>query len=497
MAEYFMGIDLGTSSVRAFITDFASGQSFVAAQNYDVSIPQPGYAEQDADMWFDRTVVAIRDVLNDSGVDPRRIVALSFSGQMHGMVALDEANHPVMKVPVWLDQRSTAAVEELRNSIGEETMSTQLQNRISAGFLLSSLYWLMTCRPELYRRVARVILPKDYIKYRLCGRVLTDPSDAAGSLAFDNVQLRWADSVIAALGIEPSLFPECLPSTAVVGHVSGEAARLTGLWEGTLVVNGGGDQCMQSIGNGVVEEGVFASSIGTSALVSVPVRRPLYDPALRTNFFAHVIPGCWSILVACLNGGNALKWFSQKILGGTDYGEINRRVAQRPAGTNGLLFLPYLAGERTPYNDAKARGIFFGLTLDHDRWDMARALMEGVLFGMKAGLEIVNELGVKCEHIVAAGGGARSDVWLQMQADIFEREIWRSASREQACLGAAITAAVGTGRFTDFAQACASCVKPPSKIFSPIAENVRVYRESYPRFLELYAANKPGFDALN
>lgn len=496
MAKYYMGIDLGTSSVRAFIIDFDSGRSFVAGEGYDVSVPQLGRAQQDPRLWFEKTTSAVQRVLRESGVDPREIASISFSGQMHGLVALDEEGLPVMDVPIWLDQRSSEAIGEIYGLLGEDMPRENLQNRIATGFLLASLYWLKTREVGLYRRVARVMLPKDYIKFRLSGRIVTDPSDAAGSLAYDNVRMRWAEPVIEGLGLDRALFPQCMPSTEVIGGVTAEAARLTGLREGTPVVNGGSDQCMQSIGNAVVEEGVFASNIGTSALISVPVCHPRYDAQLRTNFFAHAVPGRWSILSANLNGGSAMKWLSQKLLGGVSYDEIDRMAAQRPVGARGMIFLPYLAGERTPYNDPKARGVFFGLTLEHDRSDLARALMEGVIFGMKAGLDVVDQLGVRCERVVAAGGGARSDAWLQMQADIFEREVWRSASVEQACLGAAITAAIGAGTFESYTEACARCVAPPSKVFRPREENVRVYRELYPIFLELYRANRPGFDAV-
>ena len=497
MAEYFIGIDLGTSSVRAFLIEFESKKSYVAGETYDVSVPQLGYAEQNPEMWFEKTVLVIRRVLAESGVDPREIAALSFSGQMHGMVALDAENRPVMDVPIWMDQRSGDAIREIYEKLGEDMPRENLQNWIATGFLISSLYWLKTRRSDLYERVARVILPKDYIKFRLCGRALTDPSDASGSLAYDIVHRRWATPVIDALGIDRSIFPECLPSTEVVGHITAEAAKLTGLCEGTLVVNGGSDQCMQSIGNAVVEEGVFASNIGTSAVVSIPVYSPRYDAKMRTNFFAHAVPDCWSILVACLNGGCALKWLTRKIFPGESYDDINRMVAERPAGAHGLIFLPYLGGERTPHMDPKAKGVFFGLTMDHDRADMARALMEGIVFGMKDGLNTVEELGVQCSRVVAAGGGARSDVWLQMQADIFEREVHRSASKEQACLGAAITAAIGAGKFASYPEACAACVEPPTRIFTPIDENVRIYRELFPIYRSLYAANKPCFDALS
>ena len=497
MAKYFVGIDLGTSSVRAFLINFDRKKSYVAGENYDVFIPQLGYAEQDPELWYRKMVEVVRRVLAESAISPDEIVAIGFSGQMHGLVALDGDNRPVMNVPLWLDQRSADDLQEIYALLGEDLARDCVQNRIATGFLLSSLYWTKKHRPELYARIARVMLPKDYIKFRLSGRIVTDYSDAAGSLAFDNVHLRWSEPVIDGLGLKREIFPECLPSTAVVGHVSAEAARDTGLSEKTLIVNGGSDQCMQSIGNAVVDEGVFASNIGTSSLITTAARSPLYDPKLRTNTYVHALPGCWSVMAACLNGGSVLKWLSQKIFQGVPYEEINSMVESRPCGSNGLFFLPYMAGERTPHMDPKARGVFFGLTLDHGRADMARALMEGIVFGLKDGLNVLEEIGIPCKRIVAAGGGARSDVWLQMQADIFEKDVYRSASKEQACLGAAITAAVGAGEFASYEQACAACVEPSTQIFSPKAENVRLYRQLYPIFRELYAANKRNFESIS
>ena len=496
MARYYLSIDLGTSSVRAFLIDFDQKKSFVKGENYDVLIPQLGYAEQDPQLWYETMSYVIRTLVAESGVDPRDIRAMSFSGQMHGMVALDAEDNPVMNVPLWLDQRSGDAIQEIYDRLGDDLVKQSVQNHISTGFLLASLYWTKLRRPELYGRIAKVMLPKDYVKFRLCGRIATDPSDASGSTAFDCTRMAWSDAIIDGLGLRREIFPEVIASTEVVGQVTAEAARDTGLAEGTLVVEGGSDQCMQSIGNAVIDEGVLASNIGTSSLISTPTLKCVYDPGLRTNTFAHVLPGQCCVVAAHLNGGSILKWLTRKVIGIEDYDEINRMVASRGPCSNGLLFLPYLAGERTPHMDPKARGVFFGLNLDHDRADMARAVMEGVVFGMKEGLNVQREMGISCKRIVAAGGGARSDVWLQMQADIFESPIYRSASKEQACLGAALTAAIGAGRYAGFGEACDQCVEPATQVFNPIDENVRVYRRMFGIFHDLYANNKKSFSDI-
>lgn len=497
MNRCFMGIDLGTSSVRAFVADLERRVYRAEGAGYDVRIPQIGFAEQDPEMWYAQAAACIRRVLATSGVDPRAIAAVSFSGQMHGTVAVDADNRPVMDAAIWMDQRSGEVLDEIYNQLGADFIAEQTQNRVAAGYMLGTLYWLKTRKPSLYKRIHRVMLPKDYIKYRLSGVISTDYSDAAGSLAFDNRRLCWARPMLDRLGIDAALLPECGPSTKVVGHITPEAARETGLWEGTLVVNGGGDSFMQAVGNGIVEEGVFASNIGTAGQISTTVSRPIYDAQLRTSTFAHVIPGRWHLFGGCLNSGICLKWITKQILQDADYAAVNRAVAARPAGCNGLFFLPYLTGERTPHMDPKARGVFLGLTLDHGRADMERAVMEGVAYALNDCLNVLLETGARCDRIVAAGGGARSDVWLQIQADIFGRDVYRSASLEQACLGAAITAAVGAGEYPDFETACAKCVDVPTEIFHPIAENAAFYAKAYPIFRDIYCRNREIFSRID
>lgn len=493
MQKYYMSIDLGTSSVRAFIADFERHTNHSEGEGYSIVIPQIGYAEQDPEIWYEKMVAAIRRVLSTTNIDPAQIAALSFSGQMHGLVVLNEYLQPVMNSVIWMDQRSGEVLDEIYRLAGEKLVLENTQNRIAAGFMVGTLYWLKTRSPSQYAQVRHIMMPKDYIKFRLSGVITTDYSDAAGSLAFDNRKRCWAEPLLKILGLDPALFPEYAPSTHVVGHVTPEAARLTGLSESTLVVNGGGDSFMQAVGNGIVREGVFSSNIGTAGQISTTVNRPIFDPDLRTSTFAHVLPNSWHLMGACLNSGISLNWFTHQVLGQKDYGAVNAAVVSVPAGAKGLFFLPYLTGERTPHMDPKARGAFLGLTLDHSAADLDRAVMEGVVFALKDCLNVLLEMGACCDKIIAAGGGARSDVWLQIQADVFQQDVYRSGSKEQACLGAAITAAVGAGMFPDFETACEMCVDPPSTVFHPNAANVAAYQKSYPIFQEIYRQNKAIF----
>ena len=497
MNKYFMSIDLGTSSVRAFIADLENRVYYSEGENYDVLIPRIGYAEQNPTIWYEKAVCAIKRVLKNSGIRPEDICAIGFSGQMHGTIVVDEACQPLMNAIIWMDQRSGETLEEINSIAGKEQITENIQNRMAAGCMVGTLYWFKTRKPELFSRIFRVMLPKDYIKFRLSGVIATDYSDAAGSLAFNNRELCWAKPLLEKLEIDMEIMPECLPSTAVVGHITQQAAQETGLSTNTLVINGGGDSFMQAIGNGIIHEGIFSSNIGTAGQISTTIDSPNYDKQLRSNTFAHVLPGRWQLMGGCLSGGISLNWVAKQILQDMDYAQVNQAVAGCPAGCNGLFFLPYLTGERTPHMDSKARGVFFGLTLDHGRADMERAAMEGVAYALKDCMNVLLDVGAKCNRIIAAGGGARSDIWLQIQADVFERDVYRSASAEQACLGAAITAAVGAGAYPDFETACDRCVDSPREVFHPQSKNVALYRRLYPIYREIYRKNKETFARID
>jgi xylulokinase len=303
--------------------------------------------------------------------------------------------------------------------------------------------------------------------------------------------------LIEKLGLNADLFPECLPSSHVVGHVSREAARDTGLSEKTVVVCGGADQCMQGIGNGIVEEEIFACNIGSAGQISACSARPVYDKELRTNTFAHVLPERWNVMGACLTSGVSLEWFLKSIAGAENFAAVDAETGKIAPGSDGLVFLPYLAGERTPHLDAAARGMFCGLTLGHRTYHMARAVMEGVCFSLKDCMRLLTGMGIRCRRVVASGGGANSAVWLQMQADILEQAIYRSRTAEQACLGAAITAGVGSGVCPGFRETCEHFVRFDEKVYYPIPENVEIYNEYYEVFRGLYASGRDSFHKLS
>ena len=495
--SYLMGIDLGTSSVRAMLIREDGSVLAVESEGYDVTIPAPRRAEQDPELWWRKTVAVIGRAVDGSGVEPEEIRGLGFSGQMHGLVCLDASGRPACPAIIWPDQRSGDAIRKIYELCGRDMMRDNVQNAVATGFLLASLYWLRENEPDIYDRTAKVMLPKDYIKYRLSGEVTSDYSDAAGSTAFDNVNLHWAWDVLDRLGLDRDKFPVLGASSLMVGRVTAEAARETGLSRKTAVVNGGADQAMQAIGNGIIDDGVFASNIGTGGQMSTSMDRPIFDPLLRTSTFAHALPGRWYVMGGILSSGASLKWLGQKVLLDTDYAALSAEAEKTPSGSGGLVFLPYLTGERTPHLDPDARGVFFGLTSGHGRAHMVRAVMEGVTYALRDCLDIITGMGLPCRRLIASGGGANSPLWLQIQADVLEHEVHRSLVAEQACLGAAITAGVGAGVYGGFSEACGKLVKFDGKVYQPQPESVKIHRECLEIYREIYRFGRGLFRKLN
>lgn len=491
-----LGIDLGTSSVRAMLVRDDGQRLALAGTDYDVDIPAPGRAEQNPDMWVEKACDVVRKAIAGAGVSDDDVAALSFSGQMHGLVCVGKDGAPLRPAIIWQDQRSKECIDAIYARFDRGRIGGLIQNSIAAGFLVASLCWVKQYEPETYRKIWKVMLPKDYLKFRLSGRITTDYSDASGAAAFDNAALRWSEELLALLDLDPALFPECLPATECVGAVAPDAAKRFGLSPETKVVNGGADQCMQAIGNGIVQDGVFSSNIGTGGQISAAVDRPLFDAALRTNTITHVMPDRWTIMGASLCSGAAMKWLAKRILRVDDFRALDAEAASVPPGSGGLIFLPYLVGERTPHLDPDARGMFCGLTLGHDRGNLVRAVMEGVAFALRDSLDIILGLGVRCERMIASGGGANSPLWLQIQADVFNRDVHRSLNSEQACLGAAITAGVGSGVFPGFAETCERLVEFDTRVYRPCERNVALYEKMHRIFQDMYGQNRETLKAI-
>lgn len=487
---YLMGIDLGTSSVKTIIMDAEGCVIGLAQAGYDIQTPLPGYAEQDPEIWWQQTCLTIRQAIKQADISNDDISAVGLSGQMHGMVLTDKNGKPLRPAIIWCDQRSKTEVEHIYSLIGTKRLGELTLNPVATGFQTPSLLWVKKHQPEIYEQTYQVLLPKDYIRLKLTGEFFSDITDASSTLAFDTAHLCWCEELLDALNLDKNKYPPVGNPCDLGGNVTAEAQRETGLKKGTSVTLGGGDQPMQAIGNGIVETGTVSCTIGTGGQLFTPIHTPTHDPQLRTHTFCHAVPGTWNIMGATLNAGLSLKWLNRNVLPELNFKQLDEGAIGIKAGSESLLFLPYLTGERTPHFDSSASASFFGLTLRHDRFHMARAVMEGVVFALRDSLEIFKSLGLAADHVIASGGGAQSKLWLQIQADIFGCEVYTTQSTEQACTGAAITAGVGCGIYSSIPQACKAIIKTSDRPVVPNPENVKIYEALYPIFQELYQTNK-------
>lgn len=488
--NYYLGIDVGTSSTKSLLMDAEGRIVGTAQRGYEIVKERLDYAEQDMEVLWKAAGDTIAELTRKFPKESGKIQGISYSGQMHGLVMVDGKGKLIRRAIIWADQRSAAEIQKVYDLVGEDVYRNTVLNSLSTGFLLASLMWVREHEPENYERIHRVMLPKDYIRYRMCGEYGTEMSDASSSAAFDTANRRWAWELLDRLGLERDIFPPCHESGEIAGRVTAECAKETGLKEGIRIAYGGGDTLMQAIGNGICAPGILASNIGTSCQLSGYMEKPLYDPQFRTNTFCHVPRGSWLLMGAHLSGGVALKWLMNEILEMDSYDAMTELAGTVPPGSEGLVFLPYLNGERTPYNDPGAKGIYLGMTLKHSRAHMIRSTMEGIVFGLRTSVEIWKELNIPYHKIIASGGGARSSLFLQMQADILDSEIYTSEENEQACMGAAITAAAACGEYADYREACGRIVHLKDTAVTPNRENQKYYEEAFGLFRELYPCNQ-------
>lgn len=483
----FMGIDLGTSSLKTIIIEENGKVRGSASQGYQFQSPYNNYAEQEPEEWWEACVNTIRDAMAAGGVSKEEIRAVSFSGQMHGLVTLDNACRPVRPAVLHCDARSGSQIREIREKIGEEKVRDLMMNPVYTGFLLPSLLWVKEEEPQHYARISHVCLPKDYLKLKMSGEVTSDYSDASATLAFDIKKGIWSEEILNTFHIPAAWFPKCYGTSEVVGAVSKWAAEQTGLKEGTLVVAGGGDQVMQGIGNGITKAGQASANIGTSGQVSFQSDVPILNEKLSTNTFMGYKKDRWITMGAIMNAGLCYKWFNS-LFPSTDYGEMNAKIAEVAPGSGGVVFLPYLNGERTPHLDPDLSGVFFGVNLRTGRAQMARAVMEGVSFAMNQCIEVCGELGLHADSIVASGGGSHSMPWLQIQADIYHVPLKVADTDEQAGMGAAIAAGVGAGAYRDIEEGCSAVVKYKDIEIVPNEENHKIYMEYYQLYKDIFSS---------
>lgn len=485
--EYTMGIDLGTSSVKAALLDRSGRLAGAVGKRYGISIPALGWAEQDPEAWWSAVRLAVAELLQTSGVSKEQVKGIGFSGQMHGVVLLDQKGVPVCPAIIWMDQRARQESEEIQRIAAETGLDKQLMNRPIPGTLICSLLWLKRHRPTQYEKIRWAMPPKDYLRYRLSGEICTEDTDASASLAFSVADRRWCGELLEKLELDPAIFPEPVKPWQLCGGVTAAAAEVMGLAPGTPLTAGGADSAMQLLGNGVISQGAAACNIGTGAQVLTVSDRPVFDVQLRSQTFCHAVPDLWYLQCGTLNGGSALNWLKNQVLQAeSDYEDFLRPAERVPAGAEGLLFLPYLAGERNPYLDPDAKGIFFGLAMKHSQSHLIRAVMEGVAYNLRECMDILGQLGLPMTRLIVSGGGAKGQLWRQIIADMFNVPVYTTKTVEEACTGAAMTAAVGLGWYQDPAQAVETVVKMDEKATLPIPAHAALYEENRPRFRQLY-----------
>jgi xylulokinase len=503
---YYLGIDVGTTGTRAVLINekgkVVGGQS---ADHEPISTPQPQWAEQNPENWWAATQLAVGRVLQSSHVTGDEIQGIGLSGQMHGLVLLDK-NHKVLRPSIiWCDQRCQAEADQITHRIGYDRLIQVTCNPALTGFTAPKLLWVRNHEPKVFAEAHKVLLPKDYIRLRLTGQFASEVSDASGTTLFDVVERRWSKEVMSALDFNSEWFPETHESVEVSGQLSAVVARALGLKAGTPVVGGGGDQASGGVGNGIVSTGIVSSTIGSSGVVFAFMEKPARDQKGRVHTFCHAVPQRWHVMGVTQGAGLSLRWLRDQfgalelslgtLLKEDSYELLTRQAAQAKPGCEGLIFLPYLMGERTPHLDANARGVLFGLTARHTRADVIRAVLEGVAYSLKDSFEIFKEMGVPVTQVRASGGGGRSSLWRQIQADIFDTEICTVATDEGAAFGAALLAAVGAGGFTSVEQACSESISL-TNFTQPKAANRISYQEYYQIYRSLYLALKPSFDKV-
>ena len=485
-----LGIDLGTSSVKSMLLEEEEGPVHTAACAYAVNIPQPGYAQQSPIVWWDAVKHTIQELKAKCPSMFQNIRAVGFSGQMHGLVLTGKDGEVLRPAIIWLDQRSDLMAKQMHEDLGMGQMGEIFHNRAFSGFAFPSLLWVKEREPEVFAKINSILMPKDYIRFRMTGELGADASDASSSCILDTGKREWAYDIIERYGIPKGIFPPVHEAEETAGYITRRCAKETGLPEGIPVVYGSGDQPAQSIGNGAVKEGLIISNIGTGGQISAYSATDIYDPKLRIHTFCHALNRAYTIFGATLCSGMSMNWLKDKILEAKSYQELSDAAAETEPGAGGLLYLPYLTGERTPHMDAGASGMFFGMRLIHDRRHFVRSVMEGVVYSLKDSLQIFEQMGLRADRIIASGGGAASPIWLQIQADILEKEICVSAVKEQACLGACILAGAGTGMLESTEEGVKRYVSFRGDTYEPRERLKDMYREQHRKYQQLYQAAK-------
>ncbi len=491
---FVLGIDVSTTATKAVLVDDSGAVVGVGVAEYGFDVPRPLWSEQDPELWWTGTIGAIQSVLASTGVAAPDIAAIGLTGQMHGAVLLDASDRVLRPAILWNDQRTAAECDAIRAAVGPERLVAITGNDALTGFTAPKLVWVRDHEPETWSRVAHVLLPKDLVRLRLTGEHALDKADGAGTLLFDLAARDWSPEVLDALRIDPSWLPPTFEGPAPTGSLTGSAAEATGLRAGTPVVAGGGDQAANGVGVGVVDPGAVALSLGTSGVIFAATDRPIFEPAGRVHAFCHALPDRWHLMSVMLSAAGSLRWYRDTLAPGVPFDALVAEASDVSAGADGLLFLPYLTGERSPHPDPLARGGFVGLTVRHERRHLTRAVLEGVAFGLRDGLDLMTAAGMATPTAIrASGGGTASPLWRQILADVLEADLATVDTTEGAAYGGAVLAAVGAGWFATVQDATGTWVT--TTIAATPGPDAAAYRARHAVYRTLYPALAPTFHA--
>ena len=493
---YFLGIDTSTTSSKALLIDEQGNVVAVASNPHTLQTPRPLWSEQNPREWWEAVSASIRSVLEKAGVSGERIGAVGLTGQMHGLILLDDVGNVLRPAILWNDQRTQSQCDEIHQIVGKEKFIQITGNVALTGFTAPKILWVKENEPEIYAKAKHVLLPKDFIRYKLTGEHAMDKADGAGTVLFDLKMRDWSDEVLSALEIPRAWMPKTFEGTEFTGYVTEEAASLTGLKADTPVAAGGGDQAAGAVGVGAVETGVVALTVGTSGVVFATTPSALIEPEGRLHAFCHAVPGMWHFMGVMLSAAGSLQWYRDTLAPEMSFDDLLKEAEAIPAGSEGLQFLPYLSGERTPHPDPLARGAFVGLTLRHSRAHMTRAVLEGVAFGLKDSFTLIQNAGLGgITQVRGSGGGTKGALWRQILASVLEAELVTVNTTEGGAYGAALLAGVGAGAWSDVTSACKACIKITAST-QPDGSGTEVYQKAYRIYQELYPSLKESFAKL-
>ncbi len=503
--RYLLGVDIGTSGTKTALFDVSGKLVESCTINYPLYQERNGWAEQDPADWWEATRQTIKTVIQKSGIKASDIKGVGLSGQMHGLVMLDKAGNVLRRSIIWCDQRTGRECEEITSLVGKARLISITANPALTGFTASKILWVRNNEPDIYKKCAHILLPKDYVRFKLTGDFATEVSDASGMQLLDVPKRQWSDEILNKLAIDKIRLAKVYESPDVTGTVSQKASDETGLAKGTIVVGGAGDNAAAAVGTGVVTDGSAFTTIGSSGVVYAHSSKLVIEPKGQVHTFCCAVPGAWHVMGVTQGAGLSLQWFRNNFcqsevqtaqgIGVDPYYLMDKAAERIPIGCDKLIYLPYLMGERTPHLDPDCRGVFCGLSAIHSRQHLIRAVMEGVTYSLRDCVDILREMGLTISEMRACGGGGSSPFWRQMLADVFGCEMRATISKEGPALGVAILAGVGAGIYKSVEQACKEIVKtnPPEK---PVKKNSRQYEKYYRIYTQLYPSLKENFKQI-